>query len=810
MIGLRTYHNRLMVTTCLLSISLIAYQVAIIQLLSYVQWYHYANMVISIALLGFGAAGTFVSLFRKWLLDRSEVLLPVLMIVSGITMVVAVWISRSGFANFDSYLLFVERKQWLALFINYLCFFLPFFLGALALGVIFVKYVGAISKFYFSNLIGSAIGAVLAAILSWFFLPAVLPVVMAIIAIASGLVMLPQKKRLVVLILAFSGLMFTFYRVLQPVDLAISEYKSISRTLNLPASHIHLEKSGPYGFVQVVSADALRYAPGLSLAFTGEVPVKKAVFNNGDWFGPVVSWNKADSFHLLDYTTMALPYVLMNRSRVLVLHAGTGIHTSHALSRGAVDIEAVEPHKTVNDLLLHELSQETDSLLFHQAVKMHETEPRSFLSAANKKYDLIQLPVIGAFGGGVGLYAMREEYTLTKESFMQMFDMLEKDGVISVTAWMDYPFRNSLKVAATLAETAEAAGLSHLQSHVIAVRSWGTITFLLKKTPVTTSDITRIRQFCDRLYFDPVLLPGLLKEERTTYNGLNDSAFFMYMDELMSAKREKLYQEYDFYLPPASDDKPYFSQFLRWKSLPDLAGVFGTRSVPFLELGWLISVITLFQLSLLALVLIILPLLKKGWKGTNRFGILIYFSGLGIGYMFFEIILIQQFILFFGNPVYAAALVIGAMLLASGAGSYLSSGIPLNRRVIKNILLLIAGIVLVYSLLLSSVLQHITGIETAWKIVISLILIAVPAFLMGMPFPMCLKLLSRIEENNVPWAWAINGCVTVISAALATLLTVELGFTIMIVLAALAYVISFMAICFNFSEHNAFCKLNQA
>lgn len=309
-----------------------------------------------------------------------------------------------------------------------------------------------------------------------------------------------------------------------------------------------------------------------------------------------------------------------------------------------------------------------------------------------------------------------------------------------------------------------------------------------------------LRQFCERLYFDPVFLPGILPEERTTYNGLNDTTFFWYMDELMSGKREKLYQQYDFYIRPALDDKPYFSQFLRWKSLRDLAGVFGTRSVPFLELGWLISVITLFQLSLLALVLIILPLLKMGWKGTNRFGTFIYFSGLGIGYMFFEIILIQQFIIFFGNPVYAAALVIGVMLLASGTGSYLSSGIQLNRGAIRKILLLIAGLLLIYSFFLSAMLQNVTGISTALKIVISLIIIAVPAVLMGMPFPMCLRWLSRIEENNIPWAWAINGCMSVISAALATLLTVELGFKIMILLAAVAYIIALMAISFNLSE----------
>ena len=778
-----------MAATALLSVAIIAYQVSIIQLLSYVQWYHYANMVISIALLGFGAAGTVLSLLRKRLLDNSGVLLPLLMIISGLMMVVAVWLSRSGFARFDSYLLFVDRRQWLSLLINYLLFFFPFFFGALALGIIFVKYVAAIGKFYFFNLAGSGIGAVMAAGFASYFLPASLPVVMALLMIVAGLVLVQQKSRWFIITLAFASAAFAFYRIAEPVNLRLSEYKSLSRTLNLPAAKVILSKPGPYGFIEVVSADALRYAPGLSLAFTGEVPVKKEVFNNGDWFGPVVSWNPKDSFHLLDYTTMALPYVLKPRDKVLVLHAGTGLHVSHALSKAAKDIDAIEPHKTVTYLLQHELAADNDSLYYHPALKIYTTEPRTFLAVTKKKYDLIQLPVVGAFGGGAGLYAMREEYSLTKEAFLQMWNLLEDDGVISITAWMDYPFRNPLKIAATLAETATAAGLSRLHSHTTAVRSWGTISFLLKKTPFSSSDTTAIRQFCNKLFFDPVFLPGLTKEERVFYNGMNDESFFAYIDELLSDKRKNLYQDYDFYLRPATDDKPYFSQFLRWKSLPHLNDIFGSQSVPFLELGWLISVMTFFQLSLLALLLIILPLFKIGWKGSYKFWTLFYFSGLGIGYMFLEIVLIQQFILFFGNPVYAAAWVIGIMMLASGAGSYYSSGLLLKRSILQKILLMIAVLLVFYSFFLSTFLQNITGLPVGLKLAVSLLIIAVPSVLMGMPFPMGLRLLSAIEEKNIPWAWGINGCMSVISAALAILLAVETGFTLVMILAGLAYAV---------------------
>ncbi|MGE5807450.1 MAG: hypothetical protein ACM34M_16760, partial [Ignavibacteria bacterium] len=56
---------RLSASVLLLSIALISYQLLLIQILSIVQWYHFAYMIISVALLGFGAAGTFLSVFQK-------------------------------------------------------------------------------------------------------------------------------------------------------------------------------------------------------------------------------------------------------------------------------------------------------------------------------------------------------------------------------------------------------------------------------------------------------------------------------------------------------------------------------------------------------------------------------------------------------------------------------------------------------------------------------------------------------------------------------------------------------------------------
>ena len=726
-----TYRGRLMTATALLSAALIACQVAFIQLLSYAQWYHYANMVISIALLGFGAAGSFLSLKRKWLLKYSDNLLPLLMIFCGATMVVAVELSRTGFARFDSYLLFTDKLQWLKLLINYILYFIPFFLGALALGIVFTKYVQEIGRIYFYNLAGSGVGALVAAALAWYFLPAALPSVTGLMVLIAGLFILQKKMRLLIIALTIPIAAFMVFRLITPADIRLSEYKSLSRTMNLPSARISIEKPSPFGLVQVVSADALRYAPGLSLAFNNEVPVKTAVFNNGDWFGPLDTWDPADSFHLLDYTTMGVPYVLKKINKALVLNAGTGLQVSHALSHGVSHIDAVESHQAITRLLLKELSTENDSLFYRPEVNLHTTEPRTFLSAANNKYDLIQLPLIGSFGGGVGLYAMKEEYSLTSQAFLKMWDLLEDDGVISITSWMDYPFRNSLKITATLAETLKDAGVSQHQLHLAAIRSWATITFLLKKSAWSAADTTAIRKFCNNYFFDPLLLPGLKAEERAAYNGLSDSTIFTYTDELLSGNRDKLYNEYDFHIRPATDDKPYFSQFLRWKSLPHLAGVYGSQNVSFIELGWLISAFTFLQISLLAFLLILLPLFRIGRRSGGKPWTLLYFSGLGIGYMFFEIVLIQKFILFFGNPVYATSIVICVMLFASGAGSYYSSRLLPARPTMNKILLIISLTLLVYAFFLSPVLEKVAGLPDLAKLFISLPLVAAPGYSHG-------------------------------------------------------------------------------
>ena len=778
---------RLPLSLGVLSAAIIAFELVLIQLLSVVQWYHFAYMVISVALLGFGASGTVIALARRWLLNRMDGLLPVLMMACGAAMAGVVALSQTPVTRFDSYLLFVDPAQAGALLLTYLLFFVPFFLGALAIGLIFVKHVERVGRYYFANLFGSGLGGPAALALLWMIAPERLPAVIGLLAIAAGLLIIPQRRRGRLLTVATAAAVLSIFLLLRPPELAHSPYKNLSALLNLPEAEVVLAHNSPYGLVQVVSAPALRSAPGLSLTYTGRVPVRQALFNNGNMLGPITAWARGDTTHLLDYTASALPYVMQPRASALVLNAGPGDYVAHAVTRGVSHIVAVEPHGTVLALLQNELAGLTDSLFYHPAVRAHHLEPRTYLAADTSRYDVITLPAVGTFGGPIGLAALQEQYTLTKEGLRAMWNRLTPRGAVSITVWMDYPFRHPLKVLATLAEVLEKAGVRDPTAHLVAVRSWGAVTFVLQRAPLTAEEVRRIRAFCALRAFDPLLLPGLAPDERDRFNQMQDDHFFAYVDQLLTPDREALYATYDFAIEPATDNRPYFGQFLRWRSLPRLAEQFGNRTAPFLEIGYLIIGVTLIQIVLAALVLIILPLFRLGWRETGKTWTLVYFGGLGLGYLFVEIVLIQRFTLYLGHPLYATAAVLATLLLCSGVGGYVSERFRAQPGTLRRAAGAVALCILLYAVVLTPLLKASIALPLPLKAVCAFILIAPSAFVMGIPFPLGLRFLGQHSERQVPWAWGINGCLSVVSTALAAILAVEGGFVMVMLLAAAFY-----------------------
>jgi hypothetical protein len=209
-------------------------------------------------------------------------------------------------------------------------------------------------------------------------------------------------------------------------------------------------------------------------------------------------------------------------------------------------------------------------------------------------------------------------------------------------------------------------------------------------------------------------------------------------------------------------------------------------------MGSFILGMTLIILLLLAIGLIILPLLRLGRPGAAHLRTFGYFGGLGLGYMMLEIVFIQGFTLVLGHPLQAAATVLGALLFASGLGSLYSNRISPRRPTLRLVTGLADLLIVGYGMILMRAEWFILPGRLETRILVAALLIAPLGFILGMPFPLGLRRLHGEFPEQLPWAWGINGCLSVIGPALATVVAVQAGFQLVYLLAAAAY---FLALC---------------
>ncbi len=777
--------NRRHLSLILVSAGLLAFQIALLQILATSQWHHFAAFVISVALLGFGSAGTLLSLARGWMVQRHSQLLPLLLSASAATLASALWLTRALFGGFDSLLLFVNPGEPLRLAAAALLLLLPFCFGALAIGLIFTVETERIGGYYFANMLGSGLGCLLALVGLTLLLPQLLPPLSALVTLMAGVVLLPGTGRRVRLGM-LPGAALVAAALLWPAELPLSQYKDLSRVLDLPGATVIAHRPAAAGQVHIVASPVLRSAPGVSLNWSGAMPHSQAVFVNGNLVGSLPPLPGSEDPR--DASTSALPYALRTPQRVLVLNAGTGAEVAQAVARGAREVVAVEPHDTLAGTLAASAPQSFGWLLADPRVAWQNTAPRTWLARDRQSYDLVILPAVGGFGGDSGLFALHEQPLLTREALRQAWRALTPQGVLVVTTWVDYPLRNPLRLLATLVETLVEEGIAVPAAHLVAVRSWGTITFCLQRSAYSPEEQERIRFFASHWGFDPLLLPDLQPQERQRFNRLQDDSLFALVDALVAGDRQGLYRDYAFRVRPVSDDRPFFAQFLRWDRLDAMVELYGQRGLPFLELGMLVSGLAALVLAVLAVLLILLPLTRL--PGPRRYGwrTVLYFSGLGIGYMWTELALIHSFVFYLGQPVYAATLVVGVLLTGSAVGSAMT-GCQVTLQPRRWAAVVTVSLAL-YALLLTPLLQATLPLALPARVALAVLMLSPAAVVMGMPFPLGLRLLDRARPAEVPWAWGINGCSSVVGAAVATLVAVELGYSLLLTLAACAYLVA--------------------
>jgi hypothetical protein len=323
------------------------------------------------------------------------------------------------------------------------------------------------------------------------------------------------------------------------------------------------------------------------------------------------------------------------------------------------------------------------------------------------------------------------------------------------------------------------------------IRGWQTFTLLVKNGPVTTREVARLREFCDALSFDVVWFPGIQPEAVNVYNQLPGPWYHDGVRALLGPGRNDFVASYGFDIRPATDDRPYFQNFFRWPALADAWRAKERGGMALLEAGYLLLAGTLVLALLAGLTLILLPLVlfvPLARTGRRlRWRVFAYFSAIGLAFLFVEIAFLQKLMLLVHHPTVALALVLATFLVAAGAGSAWSTRVPATRGPRALAIAVVAIVVLgaSYSVVFDALIVALAPWPTVARALVAAALLAPLAFCMGVPFPLALR---ELDEPLVPWAWGINGCASVVSATLATLLAVDFGFSVVLWLALALYV----------------------
>ena len=673
----------------LLSAGALGYEILLTRLFSIVLWHHFAYLMISAALLGYGAAGTFVTLARPALLARYERTFVTAAALFGVTAVAGFVLAQR--VGFDPLELLWDPRQPLRLLGVYALLLVPFFCAATALCVTFARFADRAAWVYASDLAGAGAGclAILAA------LYAVAPVdalrlvgSMGLAAAAFAAHALRLRPRGIAVALLGAAVAMPLLIPADWVRLRPSEFKELDRTLQVKGARVLAERSSPLAVVTVVESAEVpfRHAPGMSLNAPAGPPEQLGVFVDGEGPSALVRYDgRPEPLAYLDYLTSAAPYHLSERPRVLVLGAGAGADVLQAIALGARTVDAVEQDPQIVDLVERRFGDYSGRPYRVPGVRVHIAEARSFVARSRDRYDMVEVALLDAFGASAaGLYALSESYLYTIEALSAYLDRLEPSGLLAITRWVNLPPRDVLKLFATAVAALERRGVTDPGRQLALVRSWSTATLLVKNAPFTADEIAALREFCRLRSFDADWFPGIAPGDANRYNVLDPSEFEEGARALLGPERATFIDRYKFALEPPTDDRPYFFRFFRWRTLPELLALKDRGGLPLLDWGYPVLIVALVQASLVSAVLILLPLTvgRRGAKAQvtpSRGRVAIYFAAIGFAFMFVEIAFIQKFHLFLGHPLHAIAVVLCAFLVFAGLGSRWSARLsPVN------------------------------------------------------------------------------------------------------------------------------------
>jgi hypothetical protein len=772
-----------------LSAGTLAYEVLLVRVFAIEQFHHFAYLAVGVAMFGFGASGTVLAVLRarrpiladRWLPAAALATPLALLAVPAVTDLLPIDPTRLAW----------DLGQGARLLVLQAVLAVPFGLGALGTLAALLAADGRPGLVYGASFAGAGLGALAAvAVLAWLdperalALPPLLsaPAPFAVAALAAR----PRWWRTLGALLVLGA---GASAARPPWRLELLPYKGLAQVRAFPGAHVVAERQSPTGWVVAVAAPAFRFAPGLSLGYRGEFPAQTALFVDGELAGAVATWSPA-SRALLDWQPAALPYALGERRRVLILTPGGAHEVANALAHSAGEITAVELQPAVAALARRVDPGEG----FEQAsapVTWVIGDPRHHLARTRYRYDLVTLGPFAGGGPGAGTVSLREDFLGTVEGYLRCLEVLAPGGVLAVTDWLAVPPRAEVRSVLTAVAALRRLGRGRPGTGLVVVRSWGTVTTLVKPDGVLPADLERIARWTAGRRFDVDWRPGLAAPD-TRFNFLETPVLFEAARAAVRGEEAaaRFAAAYPFDVRPATDARPYPHAFLGRRTLGLMLERGRGDWLPFAEWGYVAVLATLVQGAALAGLLLALPAIfvRGDAARGRRVPLLGYFGALGFAYLLAEIAAIQQLTLLLGHPVYAVAAVLAAVLIGSGFGSAWSDRLTPGRARDVTFGLAVACGTLAVGLL---PLVHATErFGLGARALAAALALGPLAVVMGMPFPLGLRRLAGDDTARVAWAWAANGFASVVAAPMAALIALEAGSGAVFGAASAAYTVA--------------------
>lgn len=772
----------------LLSLSSLCFEVSLSYQFGFMFWTNVSYVIVSIAMFGLGVGGIigyFISKREKYfeILSYAAYVFSVFMILSLFLIAKA---SDTTFFKEVS-LTHLQLLSQESLFIL-VCFSLvpavPFFFAGIVLSSALyypTKSKREISYIYFGDLIGAGTGSFLVSLLVPALYVEGVVIFCAFVALLSGLFFKKPSKKTVIFVLLFVvvlGLTFSHKSVLEPVP------KKPLATYVDQGSDILYTRWSPTSRVDVV-----------------QFPTGKIQFIvNGSY--PVTVLTSGYSYTGYEYDTRYFMFQ-HDPDSVLAIGSGGGVELAMGIQAGSTDITGVEINPVIMEMMLTEFKEVSGNIYAREEVTYIIEDGRTYVNRCGKSFDLIENGVLGADAlilPSSIVQTFSDTYVYTVEANKDYWDHLTDSGValILVTSLMDeYNAIDAesgvsyrlLRQYLTTAEALKEKGLPP-EKHIMIFRhvmSSG-YTSVLQQPVYRQTD----HMYIFKKELDEKTVSAILEKVQEIEDTIRNYYIKEGNPEADVFKFECLYApfydsvDFESYIDtipehrdvsPTTDDHPYF--YHTEKGAP----------------SFLYDMLTGFLV--LTFAFLVLPVVIKQrlkFESKTNVKLLPYFLLLGIGFILIQAVSIQRLTLFLGQPAYAFQVILFSMLIFSGIGSFITARFENEKKMVKIVLVLLLLTAFVYTVALSPLIYYLMPNPIPVKIGYSLLLLSPLYLLMGMPFPLGLRIVSRTAEKDVIWMYAVNGGGSVIGSIFGMILAFSFGFSYAFLAGVFIYVCALLVV----------------